>query len=235
MKKYAIILAGGEGHRAGGKLPKQFVELLGIPILWWSVIAFHKEDPQTEITVVVHPGFFDDYDILHSELPEDVKNIPVRVVAGGRSRGESVANGLLGLEEKEDSLIAIHDAARPLVTTGMIKAGWECALKNGAAVPCIPVTDSLRELTDGKSVSVDRSRFVAVQTPQVFKSKILYDAYGLEEHPGFTDDASRVEASGTDITLYDGRPDNIKVTNPSDFVLAETLLKIQHLGNSRSV
>ena len=72
-------------------MPKQFVKLLGIPMLWWSVMAFHEEDPETEISIVMHPGFFDDYDIMLSELPRGVSGIRVRLVAGGRTRGESVA------------------------------------------------------------------------------------------------------------------------------------------------
>lgn len=225
MKKYALIMAGGEGRRAGGEMPKQFVKLLGIPMLWWSVMAFHREDPETEISVVMHPGFFDDYDLMLSGLPREVRGIPVRLVAGGRSRGESVANGLMALPDTRDALVAVHDAARPLVTTDMIARGWECAALNGTAVPACPVTDSLRELTEGGSTAVDRSRFVSVQTPQVFRADILKSAYRLEERPEFTDDASRVEADGGCITLYDGIPANLKVTNPADFAIAETLLK----------
>lgn len=225
MKKHAIIPAGGEGRRAGGNLPKQFVGLLGIPMLWRSVEAFHREDAETQITVVVHPGFFDDFDILRSELPAELKDIPLRVVAGGRTRGESVKNGLMGIDANRDTIIAVHDAARPLVTPELIRRGWECAALNGAAVPVVAVTDSLRELREEGSEAVDRSRFVAVQTPQVFRGDILVRAYELDERPEFTDDASRVEAIGEKIMLYPGEAENFKVTNPSDFALAETLLR----------
>lgn len=220
-------MAGGEGRRAGGELPKQFVKLLGIPMLWWSVIAFHQEDPETEISIVMHPGFFDDYDIMLSELPEEVRNIKVRLVAGGRNRGASVANGILELPDDPDTLIAVHDAARPLVSTDMIARGWESAVQTGSGVPVVPVSDSLREFTtDNRFKAVDRSRFVAVQTPQVFRADMLHKAYRLPDRPEFTDDASRVEAAGYDVTPYEGIPMNIKVTNPSDFTVAKALLEM---------
>lgn len=226
MEKYALVMAGGEGRRAGGELPKQFAKLLGIPMLWWSVMAFHKEDPSTEISIVMHPGFFDDYDLMLSELPREVRGIRVRLVAGGRSRQESVANGILALPDNRSTLIAVHDAARPLVTSDIISRGWECARINGAAVPVVPVSDSLRErVSDNALQAVDRSRFVAVQTPQVFRADILHKSYRIEDRPEFTDDASRAEAAGFAVTPYDGMPSNIKVTNPSDFAIAETLLR----------
>lgn len=225
LKKYALIMAGGEGRRAGGEMPKQFHKLLGIPMLWWSVMAFHSEDPQTEISIVMHPGFFDYYDQMLDELPRDVRGIRVRLVCGGRTRGESVANGILALPPSRSALIAVHDAARPLVTPELISRAWKCGESDLAAVPVCPVTDSLRRLTPDGSEVVDRSDFVAVQTPQVFRSDILHKAYDLEDRPEFTDDASRVQALGHKITLFDGTPSNIKVTNPVDFAIAETLLK----------
>lgn len=228
MKKYALIMAAGEGRRAGGELPKQFAKLLGIPALWWSVSAFHKEDLDTRIIIVLHPGFFDDFEILHAELPEDLRKIPFKLVCGGRTRGDSVANGLMSVEDSQDALVAVHDAARPMVTPEMISRGWKCARKNRAAVPVVPVTDTLRRLTPEGSETVDRSQFVSVQTPQVFNADLLHRAYRLEDQPHFTDDASRVEALGIEVALYDGQPDNIKVTNPMDFTIAEALLRQSH-------
>lgn len=225
MKRHALILAGGEGRRAGGDLPKQFVELLGIPILWWSVIAFHEENPETTISIVMHPGFFDDWDIMVGELPEAVRDIPVRLVAGGRSRGESVRNGLMNLGAAGDDLVAVHDAARPLLTPAMISRGWDAAIRNGNAVPAVPVTNSLRKISGEDSEAVDRSEYVAVQTPQIFRYGTLKKAYALPEEKSFTDDASRVQALGERIFLYKGEPSNIKVTNPDDFAIARVLLE----------
>ena len=226
MKKYALIMAGGEGRRAGTESPKQFVKLLGIPMLWWSVMAFHAADRHTRIRLVMHPGFFADYDVMLSELPADIRNIDVDLCAGGRDRGESVKNGLMAVAADADTLVAVHDAARPLVTPEIISAAWQTAAQSGSAVPVWPVSDSLREVEPGKpSHAVDRSRFVAVQTPQVFRSDILHEAYELAHRPEFTDDASRVEALGHDICLFDGAPFNLKVTNPMDFEIATALLR----------
>lgn len=233
VRKYALVMAGGEGRRAGSEMPKQFVKLLGIPMLWWSVMAFHDEDPDTEISIVMHPGFFDDYDIMLSELPREVRGIRVRLVAGGRTRGESVANGILALPDSHDTLIAVHDAARPLLSPELAARAWRCAAANGTAVPVCPVTDSLRELTTYGSEAVDRSRFVSVQTPQVFRADILHSAYRLPERPEFTDDASRVEANGVPVTLLEGDASNFKVTNPADFATAEALLRDNGFRNDK--
>lgn len=232
-------MAGGEGSRAGGELPKQFHRLLGIPMLWWSVLAFHKEDPETQISIVMHPGFFDEYDeILKEQIAQSSGSDSdwmekIRLVSGGRNRSHSVSNGILSLPDSADSLIAVHDAARPMASVDLIRRGWKCAEQNKSAVPAVRVYDSLRELpasgseiTDCRdSVAVDRSRFAAVQTPQIFRADILKAAYRLEDRPEFTDDASRVEALGVPVCLYEGFPENIKVTNPIDFAIAETLLK----------
>ena len=223
--RYAVILAGGEGRRAGGDLPKQFQELLGIPLLWWSVRAFHRQDPATRISVVLHPGFFDWWDVMVRELSEEDRKIDVRLVCGGPSRAASVRNGIMSLPDNAETLIAVHDGARPLLTPAIIERGWKAAEEGGAAIPSIPVTDSLRRLTGEGSEAVDRSRFVAVQTPQVVRADILHRAYGLEDRPEFTDDASRVEALGVKVQLYEGAPSNIKVTNPDDFRIAEVLLQ----------
>lgn len=226
MKKYAIILAGGSGMRAGGDVPKQFQTLEGIPMLWWSVRAFHKEDENTHIRLVMNPGFFDLWDIIYRELPEEDRKIPVTLVCGGRSRLESVKNGIMEIPAEEDALIAVHDAARPLVDYRMINEGWRVASEKRAAVPAVPVTDSLRRIgADGFSEAVARKDYVAVQTPQVFRCDILKSAYALPLNDTMTDDASVVEASGVTVTLFEGNTRNIKVTNPLDMDIASLLMR----------
>lgn len=218
-------MAGGIGRRAGDELPKQFHRLLGIPMLWWSVKAFHDEDPETEISVIMHPDFFEEFEESKKYLPDEFAKIQVKLFAGGNTRGESVANGLRHIPASENALVAVHDAARPLVSVEIIRNGWSMATKHKAVVPVTDVTDSLREKTGDDSKAVDRSRFAAVQTPQVFESGLLKEAYLLADSPKFTDDASRVEATGKKIFLFDGDANNIKVTNPNDFKIAEILLK----------
>ncbi len=230
MRKYAVIVAGGEGRRAGGDLPKQFRKLLGIPLLWWSVRAFHTEDPSTEIAIVIHPGFFDDWDLLYADLPEEDRRIPVRIVCGGATRFHSVTNGMTGIPASEDAMVAVHDAARPMVSPGLIARGWETCRRHAAAVPAVPVIDSLRRLEGEGSVAVPRPEFVAVQTPQVFRADILKDACAQTERDDalFSDDASAVEATGRRVALFEGDPENIKVTRPFDFDIAALLLKKTH-------
>lgn len=224
-KKTAIILAGGEGKRAGGKIPKQFHELCGRPMVWWSMKAFHDADPDTQLVLVLHPGFFDDWDIIWNNLPE-TDRFDYRLCCGGRDRCESVTNGLMAEKAVAGNLIAVHDAARPLVSRNLIDRCWQTAAKAQTAVPAVPVTDSLRKLdTDGGSQAVDRSQYVAVQTPQIFEATLLKEAYSkCKTGIIYTDDASVVEASGHNITLCEGEPINIKVTNPADFIVAEALM-----------
>lgn len=103
-RKYAVIVAGGSGIRAGGDMPKQFQPLLGRPMLWWSMKAFKAEDSETQLIIVLHPGFFDDWDMLFNELPEN-ERFGHEIVCGGRTRAESVANGLLAIPDASDALV----------------------------------------------------------------------------------------------------------------------------------
>lgn len=226
MKKYAVIVAGGAGLRAGGEIPKQFQMLNGIPMLWWAVRAFYKEDNLTNIRIVMHPGYFDLWDTLYEDLPEEDHNIRYEIICGGRTRLESVSNGIMGIAEDEESLTAIHDAARPLVSVSMIRRGWVTALEKKSAVPVVPMIDSIRELlVDGSSKTVDRSHYVRVQTPQIFDTKLLKEAYNSLGSSHLTDDASVIEATGRGVALYDGDEKNIKVSNPEDFQIASILLE----------
>ncbi len=223
--KYAVIVAGGEGNRAGGSIPKQFQLLKGVPMLWWSVRAFHEEDPDTKIILVLHPGFLDDWDILFSELPAADREIAVHISCGGRSRLESVRNGLMSVPDGEEALVAVHDAARPLITPSLIARGWEAAEKYKAAVPITPMTDSIRRVDGNSSEAVPRKDYVKVQTPQVFDAALLKAAYEEPLTPDMTDDASVAEAAGNSIFLFEGSPYNLKVTDPFDLVIATTLLE----------
>lgn len=222
-KKYAVIVAGGTGSRLGGGLPKQFRNLNGMPVLWWSMKAFKDSDPATEIILVVHPDYIKEWNDLHLSLPEESR-IPHKVVGGGGSRTESVVNGIAEIDDPDDALIAVHDAARPLVPLDLIRRGWEAGDKFGAAVPAVPVTDSLRKITEAGSVAVDRAEYLAVQTPQVFRSSVLKGAYGSMPGKIFTDDASATEAAGWTTAIFEGSPENMKVTNPGDLEIASLRL-----------
>lgn len=234
-------MAAGEGRRAGSEIPKQFVKLLGIPMLWWSVMAFHKADASMRVRIVMHPGFFDDLDIMLRELPEDLARagfdpslagIPVELVCGGRTRSESVKNGLMAIPDTDAHIVAVHDAARPLVTPEIIDDCMGAAEKTGGcSLPVVPVTDSLRRragIGSMESEPVDRNEFLAVQTPQCAPAALLHRAFRLTGNMEFTDEASRIQSLGTPearIVLCKGAHENMKVTGPADFLIAETLLR----------
>lgn len=224
MKKYVIIVAGGEGNRAGGSVPKQFQLINGVPMVWWSVRRFHEEDPSTRIILVLHPGYFDYWDTLYAELPDKDKEISVHISCGGRSRLESVKNGLMSVESDQGSYVAVHDAARPLIDTGLIARGWEKAYKNKAAIPVVGMVSSIRKLEGEESIAVSRKDYVEVQTPQFFYSELLKDAYQSELTAEMTDDASVVEAFGARISLFEGLQYNMKVTNNRDIDIAQFLM-----------
>lgn len=224
MRKYAIIVAGGVGSRSGDMLPKQFHKLLGRPMLWWSLRAFHAEDSATRIMVVMHPDYITMWRDMFESLPPE-ERIDHEICSGGASRAASVSNGLSALGVEDESLVAVHDAARPLIEAPMISSAWRAASDNGCAVPAIAVSDSLRHLDGrGGSEAVSRSEYVAVQTPQTFRGDLLKRAYEQPLRPDFTDDASVAEAAGMKVALFEGSPVNMKVTNPDDFAVAELLL-----------
>lgn len=148
------------------------------------------------------------------------------VVAGGETRFQSVKNGLAMASEAD--IVLVHDGVRPFVDDGVVAEVIAAAQKHGAAVPVVPVVDSLRRISDqkGESVAVDRSDYRAVQTPQGFRGNLLREAYSVPYDARFTDDASVVEMSGRGtVILTAGSAANIKITTPMDFSVAEILLK----------
>lgn len=224
MNKIAIILGGGVGLRAGGNVPKQFRILGNHPVAWWSLRAFYDEDKDVRIIAVIHPKWIEEWKHLMSSLPQTDK-IPHEICYGGLSRWQSVKNALDFVGNCEGTIIAVHDAARPLVTPELIRRGWECAMSLKVGVPVINLSCSLRHIRkSSESVAVDRSEFMEVQTPQMFDGIVISDSYSNPEQSIFTDDASVVEASGYKVALYNGDPYNIKITNPLDIHLAETIL-----------
>jgi 2-C-methyl-D-erythritol 4-phosphate cytidylyltransferase len=217
---YAIIVAGGRGLRMGGELPKQFLPLVGKPVLMRTLELFEGEVSRI---ILVLP---EDHIPFWQELCQRYQfTLPHTVALGGETRFHSVRSGLSHLPQ--EGLVAVHDGVRPLVSSALIRRSFEEAERSGAALPACPVTDSLRLRQDeGKSEAVDRSRYVAVQTPQTFDLGRLQQAYEQAYSPLFTDDASVYEAAslGT-ITLVAGEETNIKLTTPRDLLLAELLLR----------
>lgn len=221
MKRYVLIVAGGKGLRMGNELPKQFIPLEGRPVLMHTLERFHQWDMLAEIILVLPEAHQSYWKMLCEELG---CRIPHRIANGGETRFHSVRNALALIEEP--GLIAVHDGVRPFVNTIVIESCFAEAEKYGAVVPVIPIADSIREKHQlDLSRPVDRNRFVAVQTPQVFKSDWLLEAYEQPYVPDFTDDASVIEAKGFTITLVPGNYENIKLTTPFDLLIAEAYIR----------
>lgn len=217
--EYVIITAGGTGSRMGGEIPKQFLELKSVPVIMHSIKAFYEYSSDIKIIVVLPESQVEAWESL---CRKHQFNIIHDVCTGGKTRFESVKNGMAYVDK---GWVAVHDAVRPLVSRELIARCFDNARQKGNAVPAIPLTDSVREVSNDDNRQVFRERFRLVQTPQVFDSSMLQKAYGQAFRNSFTDDASVVEAFGTTIYLVDGEKRNIKITNPEDLLLAEALLK----------
>ena len=220
MKRYVIIVAGGSGTRMNSAKPKQFLSLNGLPILQHTINAFINYDPNINIIVVLPEVEITSWCELCKKHQLNQNYI---ITAGGKTRFHSVKNGLVHI--KEDALIAIHDGVRPLVSLKTIENAFNTAKEKGNAIPVILLKDSLRQIKDEQSVAVNRADYRIVQTPQVFKSKNLHEAYKQDFQSYFTDDASVIESLGEKIHLTVGNYENIKITTPEDFKIAACFLK----------
>lgn len=219
-KLYTIIVAGGSGLRMQTSVPKQFLLLNGLPVLMHTINRFYKIDKQQTIVLVL-PAEHSDY---WSKLCQEYNFITPHIVTnGGKTRFESVKNGLSLVSQ--ESIVAIHDGVRPLVSAKTILLCKKKALELGNAIPVIDMDESVRMITEQGSVSVERNRYKKVQTPQVFKSTVIIEAYKQDYSPLFTDDASVVENMGVEINLVEGNKENIKITHSSDLLIASELIK----------
>lgn len=209
-----IITAGGIGKRMGGNLPKQFLLLSGKPILMHTIERFHNYDPQLQILLTLPADWLDYWKQCCAEHAFDIAH---EVVSGGVERYHSIQ---LALQKATGSLIGVHDGVRPLVSETTISACFSAAETHGSGIPCIPISESLREQTPSGSRAVNRANYLIVQTPQCFRSEILKAAYQQPYHVGITDDASLVEESGVTVYLVSGNRENIKITHPADVRIA---------------
>ena len=219
MEKYVIIVAGGSGKRMGGELPKQFLLVSGKPILMHTVESFARVGEDFKFILVLPEAHFSTWNALVEQYNF---TIPVTLVSGGAERFFSVKNALDYVPE--GALVAVHDGVRPFASVQTINEAFDVAAEKGAAVPVIDEVDSLRRVLNGASQAVNRSEYKRVQTPQVFQSTILKNAYNQEFSCVFTDDASVVESIGHSITLTTGNVENIKITTPHELLLAEALI-----------
>jgi len=221
VEKYVIIVAAGSGKRMKSQIPKQFLTIAGTPILMHTIKRFWNYDNNINIVVVLAENQIKKWKKLCREYKFNIKHI---IRKGGETRFESVKNGLRGI--KDGCLVAIHDGVRPLVNRSTIERCFSAAYEYPAVIPVIPVNDSLREIiNESKSIAVNREKYVIVQTPQVFQSKVIKKSYKKKFNPIFTDDATVVEHSGYPIKMVDGNIENIKITTKVDLIVAEALFK----------
>ena len=221
----AIFPAAGASRRMGGGVNKNFLELMGEPILIRTLKTFSRVKRVNFLIVVAAA-----HEVATvEELLRGVKELKTwRVTVGGSERQYSIANGLKLLPDNAE-IILVHDAARPLISARTINDIIDAAEKFGGAIAAVPVKDTIKVVdAEGFVKSTPpRSELVAVQTPQGFKREILLQAYARASEENFlgTDDASLVERLGVKIKIVAGSYENIKVTTPEDINVAETFLR----------
>jgi len=220
MKTRSIIItAAGSGKRMGSEIPKQFLPLLGKPVLMHTIERLHAWSPESQLVLTLPGHSIGEWQQLSVE---HAFTIDLTIIAGGAERYHSIQNAL---QTCTGEVIAVHDGVRPLVSTETLNRLFDAAEIHPAVIPVTPVKDSLRSVEGTGSHAVPRSLFRIVQTPQVFHAAVLEKAYELPFSENLTDDASLVEQSGIAIYLVDGNEENLKITTPSDLLLAELLLK----------
>lgn len=214
----AIIPAAGTGSRFGGTMPKQFLQLAGKPILQHVIERFLNE---TSVSRVIVP--------VAEMLLASIENVSDRVqfVAGGETRQESVARGLELAGDAD--LVVVHDAVRPLFSITIFDAVVAAAQEHGAALPVIPVSDTIHVMNGDATIAstLDRSMLGAAQTPQAFQTEILRDILGraTAEALHATDEAGLAARLGYRVKAVPGDPRNIKITVPEDLEVAESYLE----------
>ena len=219
MRKKVIVTASGSGSRMSSNTPKQFLIINKKPVLFYTIEQFYKYSSDIEIILTLNNDYVDYWKRLINEYNFTINH---RIIIGGETRYNSVKNAINSINE--NCLIAIHDAVRPFVSLNTISECFNLAEKKGNAVPFSKIPDSIRKIDNTNNKSVNRSNFVKIQTPQVFKFYILKKAYNSVNGNSFTDDASIVENIGEKINLFEGNQENFKITTPFDLKIAKTLL-----------
>lgn len=218
MNAGAIIVAAGTGTRMGR--PKQFLPLLGRPLVEWSLEAFKGHPEISEVVLVLTPEHL-------REHGERLAGPKVKLVEGGQTRMGSVKNGFGALSPEVD-LVAVHDGARPLVTPSIVSYTLQEAWESGAALPAVPVKDTLKKVASKQlwiSATPQRSAYWLAQTPQCYRREVLEEALAMfPAEDGATDESQLVERAGHKVKIVPSSYENIKVTTPEDLPLAEAFL-----------
>lgn len=221
----AIILAGGKGKRMNSSISKQFIEIKGKPIIYYTIKKFNENKKVDNIVVVLSQ---EEIEYFKENILNKYKLKVDKIVIGGAERQDSVYNGLKSLENSGTDIVLIHDGARPFISDRIIDDGIEYATIYGACAPGVMPKDTIK--IKGKSnFSIDtpnRETLVAIQTPQVFKFREILECHKKVkiDKVVVTDDTMVVERYGNKVYLYDGEYTNIKVTTPEDLILGEKLI-----------
>ena len=220
MKQHVVMVAGGTGTRMRQSTAKQFLNVEGLPLMWWTLRRFREALPEAEVTLVLHESLFEEFYELERTFGSSGA---MHVVPGGAERFHSVLEGLKTLPD--EGVVGIHDAVRPFPSVEAIQRCFELAARSGSAIPVVPVKDSIRRVEENRNEAVDRGALRAVQTPQCFDLATLKAAFDTPYRSEFTDDASVYEAAGHTVNLCEGDPWNVKVTTPEDLTIAEAFVR----------
>ena len=218
---YVIIVAGGKGLRMGSDIPKQFLPVGGKPVLMRTIERFREYSPTLQIILVLPKAqqeYWKELCLKHNFT------VAYQLADGGETRFHSVQHGLALIPDNAEGVVGVHDGVRPFPSIEVIRNCYETAREKKAAIPVIPVVETVRHLKGETSETVPRNDYRLVQTPQTFDIQLLKAANRQPYNDGFTDDASVVEAFGFNITLVEGNRENIKITTPYDLKIAEVLI-----------
>jgi 2-C-methyl-D-erythritol 4-phosphate cytidylyltransferase len=220
MKNAVIIVAAGAGRRFGHKIPKQFLNLNGKPMFMWSVKTFASIKSFRQIIVVVPEYMTESLKRIKNKLLTKVK-----FVHGGKERFDSVKNGLSFIKD-DINFVAVHDAARPLISRQDVLAVLKNAEKTKAAIAVEKVKDTIKLVSDRECVlkTLDRNSLRNAQTPQIFDTKLLKKAYS-KKIASVTDDSQLIERLKIKVSAVETKSSNFKVTTKQDFALVQKLLK----------
>ena len=218
----AVIVAAGSGSRFGADKPKQFLEIVGKPLIVHTLARFESCSAIDEIILVLPAEAIRNFSPILAGYAFKKLNA---VVSGGTTRAASVASGLQSVGENCE-IVAVHDGARPLVTVEEITETIESAKQTGAACLVAPLTDTIKQIKNGKiNGTIDRNSLRRALTPQCFRLEILREAFQNSDlHESITDECFLVEKMGYEIAAIEGSAKNIKITTPEDWFLAEKFL-----------
>lgn len=225
MKVAALVAASGQGRRMGGDTKKQYLALAGVPIIARVLEVFVKHRAVNQIVVIVPE---EEIELAREKIEPFYPQEKISFVEGGKRRQDSIHLGLQAVS-RDAEMVCVHDGVRPFISVKLFEAVLKAAVKCGAAVPVIPVTDTLKEVSADGTIgrTIFRDTVYRAQTPQIFRHKLIVEAYRKAHLLGIeaTDDSYLLEMMGETVCTVPGERSNIKITHPLDLLLAEAFLK----------